>query len=671
MPCLQCCDDVWRFGVETQVIIIIFARGPACLSASTTADPSAGDSDGPRGCRLVGRLGTVLARGIGTGIGTGSQLVLRNDERPEPALDSRQGGGRSPEGGNALNQYTAIDSRSACVVNPAEQLRYDLDGNLTNAGMVQADFDVDGDVDMPDYYNYFSACFNGANRPPKAGCPSPATDLDGDADVDQGDYSLFQACFNGANAPPKCNSAVPVRYTWDGENRLKAVEPMTPVNGVSKKVEFAYDYMNRRVQKKVYNRTSGAWVLATDQRFVYDRWNVVMVVNSSGTPQQTYTWGLDLSGLGGLRGDSGSAGIHGAGGIGRLLAVEETATEGSPKYWFFYDGNGNVGQLLQYTPGSPPTVALAGRYEYDPYGNVIGPDVDGDGQWTDDATAYALANPFRFSTKWFDTELGTGHELYYYGYRYYSPRLGRWLSRDPIGEAGGLNLLGYVGNAPVVSHDSLGLWDCVKGACEPPTPPPPPSPPQSTTSPSGCPWPAFPSDPPGASPGTACFDLPPGEDMWNPWLRWFVERHEGENVSVCPTSRWGRRVLGLDTTAKLEHDADAAISSLLGADCKCGGNANAVGSQAAFVQTKDFDRTTLLDDPFAFFSIGGLHLHASASCNVNHCCRSCSASCRVYYEVFDSWHFDLNPYNSGGLQSFWWTIRYSKNRQFDVKCTRH
>jgi RHS repeat-associated protein len=343
------------------------------------------------------------------------------------------------------------------VVNPAEQLRYDLDGNLTNAGMVQADFDVDGDVDMPDYYNYFSACFNGANRPPKAGCPSPATDLDGDADVDQGDYSLFQACFNGANAPPKCNSAVPVRYTWDGENRLKAVEPMTPVNGVSKKVEFAYDYMNRRVQKKVYNRTSGAWVLATDQRFVYDRWNVVMVVNSSGTPQQTYTWGLDLSGLGGLRGDSGSAGIHGAGGIGRLLAVEETATEGSPKYWFFYDGNGNVGQLLQYTPGSPPTVALAGRYEYDPYGNVIGPDVDGDGQWTDDATAYALANPFRFSTKWFDTELGTGHELYYYGYRYYSPRLGRWLSRDPIGEMGGRNLYAYVRNGPENGVDPKGL----------------------------------------------------------------------------------------------------------------------------------------------------------------------------------------------------------------------
>ena len=41
-------------------------------------------------------------------------------------------------------------------------------------------------------------------------------------------------------------------------------------------------------------------------------------------------------------------------------------------------------------------------------------------------------NPFRFSTKYTDDET----ELVYYGYRYYSPELGRWVSRDPIGEQG-------------------------------------------------------------------------------------------------------------------------------------------------------------------------------------------------------------------------------------------
>ncbi len=39
---------------------------------------------------------------------------------------------------------------------------------------------------------------------------------------------------------------------------------------------------------------------------------------------------------------------------------------------------------------------------------------------------------FGFSTKYTDTEFDS--PLYYYGYRYYSPELGRWLSRDPINE---------------------------------------------------------------------------------------------------------------------------------------------------------------------------------------------------------------------------------------------
>ncbi len=44
-----------------------------------------------------------------------------------------------------------------------------------------------------------------------------------------------------------------------------------------------------------------------------------------------------------------------------------------------------------------------------------------------------------------------------YGYRYYDPVTGRWLSRDPIGERGGLNLYGFVGNNGVTRWDYLGL----------------------------------------------------------------------------------------------------------------------------------------------------------------------------------------------------------------------
>ena len=45
----------------------------------------------------------------------------------------------------------------------------------------------------------------------------------------------------------------------------------------------------------------------------------------------------------------------------------------------------------------------------------------------------------------------------YYTYRYYDPVTGRWPSKDPIGENGGVNLYGFVGNNGVDYYDRLGL----------------------------------------------------------------------------------------------------------------------------------------------------------------------------------------------------------------------
>jgi len=101
-----------------------------------------------------------------------------------------------------------------------------------------------------------------------------------------------------------------------------------------------------------------------------------------------------------------------------------------------YDSNGNVVALLSATSGTDTA-----RYEYGPFGEPI--------RLTGPA---ATLNPFRFSTK----RTCNTTDLVLYEYRTYSPNLGRWLSRDPIGEYGGRSLYGLVGNDPLNHSDKLG-----------------------------------------------------------------------------------------------------------------------------------------------------------------------------------------------------------------------
>ena len=105
-------------------------------------------------------------------------------------------------------------------------------------------------------------------------------------------------------------------------------------------------------------------------------------------------------------------------------------------YFPAYDNNGNV---TKYIDESGSVVAA---YEYDAFGRTI-------------SQAGSLAGFFRhrFSTKYFDAETG----LYYYGYRFYSPALMRWLNRDPIEENGGLNLYSSCVNNAVIKYDFLGM----------------------------------------------------------------------------------------------------------------------------------------------------------------------------------------------------------------------
>ena len=187
-------------------------------------------------------------------------------------------------------------------------------------------------------------------------------------------------------------------YSWNGENRLVVAENPT----TNEKMEFAYDYMGRRLFKKVYNNN----VLTKHIVFAYDDYKLIAEFDVLDNNNQTakYLWqvaGLDVP----------------------LMRNEE---------YFVADGNKNILALKDASGNT--TVS----YNYDPFGKVT--------------ASNTHANPFRFSSEYSDPEFG----LVYYNYRYYSPTLGRWLNPDPIEEQGGYNLYAMVNNSSINLFDFIG-----------------------------------------------------------------------------------------------------------------------------------------------------------------------------------------------------------------------
>ena len=122
--------------------------------------------------------------------------------------------------------------------------------------------------------------------------------------------------------------------------------------------------------------------------------------------------------------------------MGGLLS----STSPSGSTFISYDGNGNVTGEIDAISGN-----LTFESEFDAFGNPL-------------ASRLESQVPFGFSTKYTDEESG----YLYYGYRYYDPKHGRWPSRDPIGETGGLNTFAFLGNDGISRIDVLGqnpgLW---------------------------------------------------------------------------------------------------------------------------------------------------------------------------------------------------------------------
>jgi len=73
----------------------------------------------------------------------------------------------------------------------------------------------------------------------------------------------------------------------------------------------------------------------------------------------------------------------------------------------------------------------------------------------------SVGNPWRYLGKRVDKEV----ELIYFGYRYYDPKIGRWISPDPLGDIDGPNLYAYSRNNPMKYIDYFGLTSSISENC--------------------------------------------------------------------------------------------------------------------------------------------------------------------------------------------------------------
>jgi RHS repeat-associated protein len=190
-------------------------------------------------------------------------------------------------------------------------------------------------------------------------------------------------------------------FEWNALGQLTSVTTNGSV------VRYEYDGLGRRVR-----RTAGSDVA----EYVYSGDHIMAELDGSGAVRATFAYapGVDLP---------------------------LTMRRDGKTYFYHRDHHGSITALTDSAG------AIVNRYRYDAWGNTA-------------VMANAVSNPFAFAGREFDPATG----LYFNRARYYDPQLGRFISEDPIGLAGGVSLYGYAASDPVNLSDPSGLSPYAAGA---------------------------------------------------------------------------------------------------------------------------------------------------------------------------------------------------------------
>jgi RHS repeat-associated protein len=185
-------------------------------------------------------------------------------------------------------------------------------------------------------------------------------------------------------------------FEWDARNRL------TAVNIGTHRSEFSYDAADRR--SRIVEKESG--VIVNDKELIWCGGSVCEERDSAA--------GLNK----------------------RFFAQGETQISGGNETPYYYTRD-HLGSVREVTDS---TGAIVASFDYDPWGRPV-------------QLSGTLNAAFGYAGYYAHGPSG----LYLTQYRAYDPNLGRWLSRDPLGEIVGLNVYAYADNDPLAIFDPDGL----------------------------------------------------------------------------------------------------------------------------------------------------------------------------------------------------------------------
>jgi len=211
----------------------------------------------------------------------------------------------------------------------------------------------------------------------------------------------YDAIGNHANS----TGAISYQYDANGDLKLRKDVGTAPVN---KNIAYQYDALGRLV-----GRISGN----LQARYIYDGDDVVadmMIVNDASAVTLFYG--------------------NGPGVDNKLWFITISPVGVSAPVFYVKDHLGSTRALVSNT-GS-----VTNLIDYDSFGKPLGT---------------ATGTRFLYTGREYDADT----ELYYYRARWYDPQARRFISEDPIGLNGGINLYAYVKNNPINYIDPSGLRD--------------------------------------------------------------------------------------------------------------------------------------------------------------------------------------------------------------------